>query len=153
MATLLKRLVNGLPPFTILTCDNIQRNGDILRKMLLAFANKQDIKMADWLAKEVAFPNSKVDRITPMTNQEVTNYLKDTHQILEEWFVVCEPFIQWVIEDNFSNGRPPLEKLGVQFVPDVTPYEKMKIRLLNVGLSFLGITGPIQGHPTIDAYM
>ena len=153
MAALRKRHANGLPPFTILSCDNIQHNGDMLRKMLLAFAKKQDIKIANWIAKEVGFPNTMVDRITPVTTPEVTSYLKNTHQITDEWCVVCEPFIQWVVEDNFSNGRPPLEKLGVQFVPDVTPYEKMKIRLLNAGHSVLGIPGAIHGHPTIDVCM
>jgi len=153
MAALRKRHVDGLPPFTILSCDNIQHNGDMLRKMLLAFAKIQDIKIADWIEKEVSLPNTMVDRITPVTSPEVTNYLKNTHQIIDEWCVVCEPFIQWVVEDNFSNGRPPLEKLGVQFVPDVTPYEKMKIRLLNAGHSVLGIPGAIHGHATIDACM
>ena len=153
MAALRKRHDNGLPSFTILSCDNIQHNGDMLRKMLLAFAKKQDIKIADWIAKEVGFPNTMVDRITPVTTPEVTSYLENTHQLTDEWCVVCEPFIQWVVEDNFSNGRPALEKLGVQFVPDVTPYEKMKIRLLNAGHSVLGITGAIHGHSTIDVCM
>jgi mannitol 2-dehydrogenase len=71
----------------------------------------------------------------------------------DAWPVTCEPFIQWVIEDNFSNGRPELEKLGVQFVPDVSPYEKMKLRLLNAGHSVLGLLGAIHGHPTINACM
>lgn len=153
MAALRKRQGKGLPPFTILSCDNIQHNGDMLRKMLLAFAKKQDIKIADWIAEKIGFPNTMVDRITPVTTPEVTSYLKNTHQITDQWCVVCEPFIQWVVEDNFSNGRPPLEKLGVQFVPDVTPYEKMKIRLLNAGHSVLGLPGAIHGHPTIDACM
>ncbi len=146
MAALRKRHAQGLLPFTILSCDNIQHNGDMLRKMLLAFAQKQDKNLANWIAKEVGFPNSMVDRITPATTPEIISYLQNTHQITDEWPVVCEPFIQWVIEDKFSNGRPPLEELGVQFVPDVTPYEKMKIRLLNAGHSVLGITGAIHGH-------
>jgi len=152
-AALRKRRNNGLPPFTILSCDNIQHNGDVARKMVLAFAKKQDATLADWIAKEVYFPNSMVDRITPVTTPDIIKYLKKEHGLEDEWPVVCEPFIQWVIEDKFSNGRPPLEKLGVQFVPDVTPYEKMKIRLLNAGHSVLGIPGAIHGHPTIDACM
>lgn len=153
MAALRKRYAKELPPFTMLSCDNIQHNGDMFRKMLLAFAQKQDVKIADWIAKEAGFPNTMVDRITPVTTPEVTSYLKNTHQVTDEWCVVCEPFIQWVVEDNFSNGRPPLEKLGVQFVSDVTPYEKMKIYLLNAGHSLLGIPGAIHGHPTIHACM
>lgn len=152
-AALRKRKANGLPPFTILSCDNIQHNGDVARKMLLAFAEKQDEELANWIEKEVNFPNTMVDRITPVTTPILTHYLKNKHQVMDEWCVVCEPFIQWVVEDKFSNGRPPLEKLGVQFVPDVTPYEQMKIRLLNAGHSVLGIPGAIHGHPTIDACM
>ncbi len=152
-AALKKRRANGLLPFTILSCDNIQHNGAVTRKMLLTFAGNQDADLAEWIASEVTFPNSMVDRITPVTTAEVTDYLQREYDITDEWCVVCEPFIQWVIEDKFANGRPPLETLGVQFVPDVTPYEKMKIRLLNAGHSVLGIPGAIHGHPTIDACM
>ena len=121
--------------------------------MLLTFAKKQDADLADWIEEQVSFPNTMVDRITPVTSTADKEYLKNTYQINDEWPVTCEPFIQWVIEDDFSNGRPPLEKVGVQFVPDVTPYEKMKIRLLNAGHSVLGIPGAIHGHPTINACM
>ncbi len=152
-AALKKRRANGLPPFSILSCDNIQHNGDVARKMVLAFAQKQDAELANWIAQNVHFPNTMVDRITPVTTLEAITYLQDTHHLKDEWPVVCEPFIQWVIEDKISNGRPPLEKLGVQFVPDVSPYEKMKIRLLNAGHSVLGIPGAIHGHPTINACM
>lgn len=152
-AALRKRKAAATPPFTILSCDNIQHNGDIARSMLLAFAKKQDAELADWIEEHVSFPNTMVDRITPVTSKEVIQHLEKEHGIKDAWPVVCEPFIQWVVEDNYSNGRPPLEKLGVQFVSDVTPYEKMKIRLLNAGHSILGIAGAIHGHPTIDACM
>lgn len=152
-AALRKRRDNGLPPFTILSCDNIQHNGNVARKMVLTFANKQDAELADWIDRTVSFPNTMVDRITPVTNSKIIDDLKNEFDLEDTWPVVCEPFIQWVVEDNFSNGRPPLEMLGVQFVPDVTPYEKMKIRLLNAGHSVLGITGAIHGHPTIDMCM
>jgi len=105
------------------------------RKMVLAFAKKQDAELAEWIEKEVSFPNSMVDRITPVTSPKIINMVNHEYNYIDEWPVVCEPYIQWVIEDDFSNGRPPLEELGVQFVPDVTPYEKMKIRLLNAGHS------------------
>lgn len=150
-AALLKRRKKGLPPFTIMSCDNIQHNGDMTRKMVLAFAKKQDLELSNWIEKEVRFPNTMVDRITPITTPEITKYLKNKYDLEDEFPVACEPFIQWVVEDNFSNGRPPLEKVGVQFVPDVTPYEKMKIRLLNAGHSVLGIPGALHGHRTIDA--
>ena len=152
-AALKKRQSNGLPPFTILSCDNIPHNGDVACQMLLAFAQKQDIELAEWIQKEVAFPNTMVDRITPATSLSDIDYLQNTYDLRDDWPVICEPFIQWVIEDNFFNGRPPLEKVGVQFVPNVIPYEKMKIRLLNAGHSVLGIPGAIHGHPSINDCM
>ena len=150
-AALKIRRENNLPAFTILSCDNIQHNGDVAKKMVLTFAKKQDADLARWIEQEVSFPNSMVDRITPVTSLSAIDLLEKKYNLKDQWPVVCEPYIQWVIEDNFSNGRPPLEKLGVQFVPDVTPYEKMKIRLLNAGHSVLGIPGAVHGHPTINA--
>ncbi|APQ19389.1 mannitol dehydrogenase family protein [Maribacter hydrothermalis] len=152
-AAIKKRRNLGLPAFTVMSCDNIQHNGDVTREMLLAFANRQDKELAEYIEKEVGFPNSMVDRITPVTTQADIDYLESTYNVKDEWPVTCEPFIQWVIEDNFSNGRPEFEKVGVQFVPDVKPYEKMKLRLLNAGHSVLGILGAIHGHPTINACM
>jgi len=152
-AALRKRKANGLRPFSILSCDNIPHNGAVARQMLLAFAQKQDAQLAEWIAKKVRFPNTMVDRITPVTSPSTIKYLQNTYQLNDEWPVICEPFIQWVIADNFSNDRPPLEKLGVQFVPNVLPYEKMKIRLLNAGHSVLGIPGAIHGHPSINDCM
>lgn len=148
-----KRRTNNLAPFSILSCDNIPHNGAVARQMVLAFAHKQDAELAEWIEKEVAFPNTMVDRITPVTSPTDIDYLQNTYQIKDEWPVICEPFIQWVIEDSFSDGRPPLENLGVQFVPDVLPYEKMKIRLLNAGHSVLGIPGAIHGHRSINDCM
>ena len=152
-AAIKKRRELGLPAFTVMSCDNIQHNGDVIREMLLAFATKQDKELAAYIEKEVSFPNSMVDRITPVTTKADIDYLESTYGLKDEWPVTCEPFIQWVIEDDFSNGRPEFEKVGVQFVPDVKPYEKMKLRLLNAGHSVLGILGAIHGHPTINACM
>lgn len=152
-AALKTRRDKGLPAFTIMSCDNIQHNGDVTRSMLLSFARGQDIALANWIETEVCFPNSMVDRITPVTTQSDIDYLEKTYGIEDEWPVTCEPFIQWVIEDKFSNGRPEFEKVGVQFVPDVKPYEKMKLRLLNAGHSVLGILGAVHGHQTINACM
>ena len=152
-AALRKRRDAALPAFTVMSCDNIQHNGEVTRDMLLTFARRQDAALADWIEREVRFPNTMVDRITPVTTPEDIDYLRDTYGIQDAWPVTCEPFIQWVVEDTFSNGRPELEKVGVQFVPDVKPYEKMKLRLLNAGHSVLGLLGAIHGHPTINACM
>ncbi|MGA7981144.1 MAG: mannitol dehydrogenase family protein [Chromatiaceae bacterium] len=149
-AALKKRRASGVPAVTIQSCDNIQHNGDMTRKMLLAFAHKQDADLARWIESDVCFPNAMVDRITPVTTPEDIAYLGREMGLKDQWPVTCEPFSQWVIEDKFSNGRPAWEKVGAQFVPDVTPYEKMKIRLLNAGHSVLGLLGSIHGHKTID---
>jgi mannitol 2-dehydrogenase len=151
-AALRKRKNLGLAPFTVMSCDNIQHNGDVTRKMLLSFLSAQDTDLALWVDKEVAFPNSMVDRITPVTTAAEIDYLKQNFDLEDKWPVTCEPFLQWVIEDNFSNERPEFNQVqGVQFVPNVTPYEKMKIRLLNAGHSVLGIFGALMGIQTIDA--
>ncbi|MGJ8652976.1 MAG: mannitol dehydrogenase family protein [Opitutaceae bacterium] len=152
-AALKKRRAAGIAPFTVQSCDNIQHNGNMARKMLLAYAEQQDSKLAAWIAENVNFPNAMVDRITPATTPADCEYLRSEFGIEDGWPVTCEPFCQWVIEDNFSNGRPEWERVGAQFVPDVTPYEKMKIRLLNAGHSVLGLLGSIHGHATIDGAM
>lgn len=152
-AALKKRRDAGIAPFTVQSCDNIQHNGHMARKMLLAFAEQQDPELAAWIAENVCFPNAMVDRITPATTAADGEYLRSEFGLDDGWPVTCEPFCQWVIEDNFSNGRPEWETVGAQFVPDVTPYEKMKIRLLNAGHSVLGLLGSIHGHATIDGAM
>ncbi|WP_276388951.1 mannitol dehydrogenase family protein [Eudoraea chungangensis] len=152
-AALKRRRAEGLSAFTVLSCDNIEHNGDMLRKMLLTFAAAQDSDLAKWIAEEVCFPNCMVDRITPVTTEADVEVLTQAYGVDDAWPVTCEPFIQWVVEDKFSNGRPAFEKAGVQFVPDVGPYEKMKLRLLNAGHSVLGLLGAIHGHPTINACM
>lgn len=145
-----KRKDAGQKPFTIQSCDNIQHNGNMTRKMLLAYVGKTDPDLAQWIAAEVAFPNAMVDRITPATTPANITYLAQDVGLQDNWPVVCEPFIQWIIEDKFSNTRPLWEQVGAQFVGDVTPYEKMKIRLLNAGHSVLGILGSIDVQDTID---
>ena len=149
-AALRKRRDAGLTPFTVQSCDNVQHNGDMTKKMLLAFVGKQDPELAEWIGANVCFPNAMVDRITPVTTPTDIELLRTDFGVRGAWPVTCEPFCQWVIEDQFSSGRPAWEKVGTQFVPDVTPYEKMKIRLLNAGHSMLGLLGSIHGHETID---
>ena len=137
-----------------MSCDNIQHNGDVIKKMMRSFAKAQDPHFAAWIESNVAFPNSMVDRITPVTTQAEIDYLINNHNLRDEWPVTCEPFLQWFIEDNFSDNRPDFDRIeGVQFVTDITPYEKIKIRLLNGGHSVLGIFGALMGIPTIDACM
>ncbi|KAK8076836.1 hypothetical protein PG996_003006 [Apiospora saccharicola] len=135
-----RRHAAGLKPFTVMSCDNMQGNGSITRAMLLAFAKLKDPAIHAWLEKEGAFPNSMVDRITPRTVQEHKDFLADTFGIQDSWPVVTEPFMQWVLEDQFSDGRPPFEKVGVQVVKtlhEVEQFEMHKLRLLNASHSAL----------------
>jgi mannitol 2-dehydrogenase len=149
-AALKLRKEQGLPAFTVQSCDNIQHNGNVTRKMLLSFANEQDKTLALWIEDNVAFPNAMVDRITPVSKKSDIDYVVDTYGVSDEWPITCELFSQWVIEDSFCNGRPNWDTVGAQFVSDVTPYETMKIRLLNAGHSVLGLLGSIHGYATID---
>jgi len=135
-----------MPALTVQSCDNIQKNGDMTKKMLLTFIRKSDLKLSRWIEKYASFPNSMVDRITPVTTETDKQFLKETYHIKDDWPVVCEPFSQWVIEDHFVNGRPAWEDVSANFVSDVSPYEKMKIRLLNAGHSALGFLGVLYDY-------
>ena len=140
-AALAQRRANHTPAFTVMSCDNLPHNGNVARKALLAFAALSNPDLHDWIAANVSFPNAMVDRITPMTSNAHRLQLHDQLGIDDAWPVVCEPFIQWVLEDKFSNGRPAWEAVGVQLTDDVTPYEEMKIKLLNgshLALTYLG---------------
>ena len=140
-AALEKRRGAGTPAFTIMSCDNLPHNGAVTRKALLAFATLRNTGLRDWIEQNVSFPNAMVDRITPMTSTAHRLQLADKHAVDDAWPVVCEPFVQWVLEDKFVNGRPAWEKVGVQFTDDVSPYEEMKIKLLNgshLALTYLG---------------
>lgn len=149
-AALKIRKENNTQAFTVQSCDNIQHNGAVTRKMLLTFTEQRDPELSQWIAQHVAFPNAMVDRITPVTTKVDIDYVTQTFGLKDEWPITCESFSQWVIEDNFSNGRPNWNLAGAQFVVDVTPFEKMKIRLLNAGHSVLGLLGSIHGYGTID---
>ena len=140
-AALAKRRGDGVGPFTVMSCDNLPHNGDVTRKATLAFAGLVDPDLARWIERNVSFPNAMVDRITPMTSTAHRQDLKHQHGLDDAWPVVCEPFVQWVLEDRFVAGRPAWEKVGVQFTDDVSPYEEMKIKLLNgshLALTYLG---------------
>lgn len=141
-----RRRERGLAPFTVMSCDNIQGNGDVARHTFSSYATLKDPDLGAWIEAEVAFPNSMVDRITPATVPDDIESLGERHGVKDGWPVVCEPFEQWVLEDNFPLGRPPYEDAGVQVVDDVVPYELMKLRLLNAGHQALGYFGYLSGH-------
>jgi len=146
VAALARRREAGLTPFTVMSCDNLPGNGDVARRMMTAFARLKDPSLADWMDEHVAFPNAMVDRITPVTAQEDIDRLAEEFGIADGWPVVCEPFTQWVLEDRFTDGRPPYEDAGVQLVDDVVPYELMKLRLLNASHQALCYLGYLAGY-------
>jgi mannitol 2-dehydrogenase len=143
---LARRRERGLAPFTVMSCDNIQGNGDAAKKSFGAFARLRDAQLedtglGDWVEQNVSFPNCMVDRITPVTTDEDRAEIAERFGVEDRWPVVCEDFTQWVLEDHFPQGRPPFEDAGVQLVDDVMPYELMKLRLLNAshqGIAYLG---------------
>jgi mannitol 2-dehydrogenase len=143
---LARRRARGLPAFTILSCDNIQGNGHVSQRAFTAFARLRDPELADWITAHVRFPNCMVDRITPKTTDADRAELSRRFGIDDRWPVLCEPFTQWVLEDDFADGRPPLEDVGVQIVPDVEPYELMKLRLLNASHQALCYPGHLVGY-------
>jgi mannitol 2-dehydrogenase len=137
----------GIPPFTIASCDNILENGEVTRRALVAFARlAYDAEFAEWINAEVSFPSCMVDRITPVTGDNERALVRTRYGIDDAWPVICEPFAQWVIEDDFPGGRPPWETVGAQVVTDVSPYEKLKLRLLNGSHQALAHEGLIRGH-------
>jgi mannitol 2-dehydrogenase len=143
---LARRRAAGVSPYTVMSCDNIPGNGHVAKKMLTSFARLKDPELADWLDREVRFPNSMVDRITPVTADADKEALAERFGIDDGWPVVCEPFTQWVLEDDFGGDRPPFEDVGVQLVNDVEPYELMKLRLLNASHQALCYLGYLAGY-------
>lgn len=148
-----RRRQAGIPPFSVLSCDNVQRNGHVAKTALVSFAQIRDDALANWIETHVAFPSSMVDRITPQTTDADRAIVAREFGIADRWPVVTEPFRQWVLEDTFSNGRPDLERVGVQLVANVLPYEIMKMRLLNASHVAMGYLGALAGYRTIDGVM
>jgi mannitol 2-dehydrogenase len=141
-----RRMKKGAKPITLQSCDNLMGNGETLKDCLMAFASMRDDKLAHWIEHELTFPNSMVDRITPVTTEDHRTMIREKFEIEDRWPIVCESFRQWVIEDKFCQGRPAWEEVGAQIVPDVLPYERMKVRLLNGGHSALAYLSYLMGH-------
>jgi mannitol 2-dehydrogenase len=148
-----RRREAGLPPFTVLSCDNIPDNGKAARTMVLSFARLRDGDLARWIEDEGAFPSSMVDRITPETTADDRERIVRSLGVDDRWPVITEPFSQWVIEDWFCDGRPPLDEVGVQFASDVAPYEQVKKRLLNASHCAMGYLGYLAGYRTTAEVM
>jgi mannitol 2-dehydrogenase len=146
---LARRRERGRAPFTVVSCDNLAGNGRLAARAFTSFARLRDPELGEWIGQEVRFPNSMVDRITPATTDADREELRSRFGIEDRWPVVCEPFVQWVLEDSFSHGRPPYEQVGVQVVEDVEPYELMKLRLLNASHQGLCYFGRLCGYELV----
>jgi mannitol 2-dehydrogenase len=144
-----RRMRLGHPPFTLLSCDNLQANGTTARTALLSFAEARSTALQKWMETNISFPNSMVDRITPQTTDDNRATIANRFGVLDLSPVVSEPFRQWVLEDAFIAGRPPWELVGAQMTTHVAPYEKTKMRLLNGGHSAIGYAADLLGHSTI----
>ncbi|RYF46740.1 MAG: mannitol dehydrogenase family protein, partial [Cytophagaceae bacterium] len=148
-----KRMDAGHEGLTILSCDNLQHNGNTTKKAFTSFIEAQDSELADWVKSHVTFPNSMVDRITPATSPEDVVRLTAKSGVEDAVPVYCEDFIQWVIEDNFIAGRPDWERVGVEFTNDVTAYENMKLSLLNASHTLLAYPAFLAGYRQVDDAM
>ena len=147
------RRASGTAPFTVLSCDNLQHNGEAARRALVAAASARDPELAAWVDANVAFPSAMVDRITPQTTDSDRALVRTEFGIDDAWPVVCEPFRQWIVEDTFPQGRPAWENAGAQFVSDVHPYESMKLGLLNGSHFAMAYLGFLAGYETVPAVM
>lgn len=147
---LARRRDRGVGSPTIVSCDNIEGNGDVARQAFATYAERVHPGLGDWISTHTRFPNSMVDRITPVTTAEVIDVVKAEFGVDDRWPVVAEPFTSWVLEDDFSDGRPPFEQAGVVLVDDVTPYELMKLRLLNASHQSLCYFGYLAGYRLVD---
>jgi len=146
VSALVRRRALGLMPFTVMSCDNLPENGHIAKQAVVGYARAMSDEAADWIVANVAFPNGMVDCITPATGDRERALVEETFGLEDAAPVVCEPFRQWVLEDKFTAGRPALEKVGVEFVADVAPYELMKLRILNGGHAAIAYPGALLGH-------
>ena len=148
-----RRRERGLPAFTVLSCDNIPDNGHVVKNAVLGMAQKRSPALAAWIDSHVSFPGTMVDRIVPAATEASLAEITETLGVEDPCAISCEPFIQWVVEDNFVAGRPAWEVAGVQMVQDVLPWEQMKLRMLNGSHSFLAYLGYLAGYAHINECM
>ena len=151
---LYRRMLRGLKSFTALSCDNMPENGLVLKKAILDLANARDPELAKWIETNTTFPCTMVDRIVPAATAETLTEIQDVlGGMFDPCGIACEPFIQWVIEDNFVTARPNWNEVGAEFVDNVVPYEEMKLRMLNGSHSFLAYLGYLAGYEHINDCM
>ena len=150
---LARRKAAGLAAFSVMSCDNMPENGHVTRNVVCAYARAVNAELADWIEANVTFPSTMVDRIVPAVTTETLDKIEQLTGVRDPAGVACEPFRQWVIEDNFVAGRPAWEKAGAELVADVVPFEEMKLRMLNGSHSFLAYLGYLAGYQHINECM
>jgi len=141
-----RRRKSNIPPFTVMSCDNLPDNGRFVKQGVVDFAARINTGISDWIVGHVPFPATMVDRITPAQTEETVRLAKELTGYEDKAAVETEPFHQWVIEDAFSTGRPDWDKAGAIFTREVAPFEHMKLRLLNGSHSLLAYAGFVAGH-------
>ncbi|EOI5775373.1 mannitol dehydrogenase family protein [Cronobacter malonaticus] len=150
---LARRKAAGLAGFSVMSCDNMPENGHVACNVVMAFARAVNTELAAWIEENVTFPSTMVDRIVPAVTPETLDKIEQLTGVRDPAGVACEPFRQWVIEDNFVAGRPAWEKAGAELVRDVVPFEEMKLRMLNGSHSFLAYLGYLAGYQHINDCM
>ncbi|MDM2945331.1 mannitol dehydrogenase family protein [Citrobacter sp. Cm038] len=150
---LARRKAAGLPAFTVMSCDNMPENGQVIRDVVTCYAHAIDVELEKWIVENVTFPSTMVDRIVPAVTADTLDKIEQLTGVRDPAGVACEPFRQWVIEDSFVAGRPEWEKAGAELVSSVLPYEEMKLRMLNGSHSFLAYLGYLAGYQHINDCM
>jgi fructuronate reductase len=153
VSALQARAAVGAKSFTVLSCDNLPDNGEVLQRVVMQFAQQISPKLADWISTNTCFPSTMIDRIVPATTDNDRRDIEARLGVRDEGVVVAEPFSQWVIEDKFSDGRPQWEKVGALLVKDVHVFETIKLRLLNGAHSIMAYTGYLSGFDFISQVM
>ncbi len=148
-----RRKALRLPPYTVLSCDNLPDNGGKLRRAVVSFAQRLDADLACWIAENGAFPRTMVDSITPATDDALRTRVSEALHCTDAWPVQREAYTQWVVEDSFCNGRPPLERVGVTMSGEIAGYDRAKLRLLNAPHSALAYLGSLMGIETVAQAM
>jgi fructuronate reductase len=152
-AGLKQRMAAGAGPVTLMSCDNLPHNGTVLKAVLIAFVAKAVPELKEWLAANISFPATMVDRIVPATTDDDLARLETLLGMADKGMVKAEPFSQWVIEDDFAGPRPAFERVGAQMVADVRPFELAKLRMLNGSHSTIAYLGLFHGYQTVDQAM
>lgn len=151
VAALALRQQRGLAPFTVMSCDNLPSNGKTAGRIVRRLAELRGLgESFTSYVRGVSFPSTMIDRIVPATTDADRAIVAELTGLEDAWPIMTEPFTQWVIEDDFPAGRPPLETVGAELVEDVEPFELMKLRMLNGSHSTMAYLGYLSGYQYVN---